>query len=35
MWKHIQPHKFDNVSDLLARMELNKQFAMVGLVFYT
>jgi len=27
MWKHIQPHRFDNVSDLLYRMNLNKQFA--------
>jgi hypothetical protein len=29
MWKHIQPHKFDNISDLVLRMQLNKQFAMV------
>jgi len=27
MWKHIQPHRFSNVSDLTHRMILNKQFA--------
>jgi len=27
MWKHIQPHRFSNVSDLTYRMTLNKQFA--------
>ena len=27
MWKHIQPHRFDNISDLTSRMSLNKQFA--------
>ena len=27
MWKHIQPHRFSNVSDLNHRMILNKQFA--------
>ena len=27
MWKHIQPHRFDNVSELLHRMQLNKKFA--------
>jgi len=27
MWKHIQPHRFNNVSDLAYRMTLNKQFA--------
>ena len=27
MWKHIQPHRFDNVSELTKRMIWNKQFA--------
>merc|ERR1719348_118769 len=27
MWKHIQPHRFTNVSDLTHRMTLNKMFA--------
>lgn len=27
MWKHIQPHRFTNVSDLTHRMILNKEFA--------
>lgn len=27
MWKHIQPHRFNNVSELVYRMELNKKFA--------
>lgn len=27
MWKHIQPHRFDNISALLSRMEMNKNFA--------
>jgi len=27
MWKHIQPHRFTNTSDLTYRMGLNRQFA--------
>jgi len=27
MWKHIQPHRYDNVSTLMERMKLNKKFA--------
>jgi len=27
MWKHIQPHRFGNISDLTHRMNLNKMFA--------
>jgi len=27
MWKHYQPHRFSNVSDLVYRMNLNKEFA--------
>ena len=27
MFQHLKPHKFDNVSLLIERMELNRQFA--------
>ena len=27
MFQHLKPHKFDNVSLLVERMELNRQFA--------
>ena len=27
MWRHLQPHRFDNLTELLHRMELNKQFS--------
>ena len=27
MWKHMQAHKYTNVSNLVAGMELNKAFA--------
>ena len=29
MWKHLQPHRFDNVSELEMRMSLNKEFSEV------
>ncbi len=28
MYQHLKPHKFDNVSLLMERMELNKQFSL-------
>jgi hypothetical protein len=27
MWRHIQPHKFDNVTELVIRMQKNYNFA--------
>ena len=27
MWKHLQPHRFDNVSELEERMKLNREFS--------
>lgn len=29
MWKHLQPHKFDNVTELEGRMRQNKEFSAV------
>jgi len=27
MWRHLQPHRFNNLTELVHRMELNKQFS--------